>query len=452
MQKIIILIALHAVATAALAAQNAPAPAAPPPAAPAPGLLAGAATAEQLRDRLIPRDQWTPFPRAGDRAAWEKADRRLLDGYIKHAEQNIGFKWPALPATLSLELVRTGNRTHYERVSFQRRATLAALLVAELAEDKGRFMDQIINGIWTICEESWWGVSAHIRERDGLMDVGDPFVDLFAATTSELLAWTDYFLGEKLDAVSPKIRARIHAEITRRILQPVMLPKKHRKHGWMTGTNNWNPWICSNWLASALLVEKDEAARAAHVAKILETLDYFLTPYPQDGGCDEGPGYWGVACGSLYDSLVLLNSATNDAFADLYKNEKIQNMLKYIARVQISDKTKHAINFADAGPRISSDGTLVWRFGRDIGDAGMAGFGRATVHWRGPRRAHYARIFHDLFSRAEMEATPPGAPLYGEVWLPDLQVAAARETEGSDAGFYFAAKGGHNSESHNHND
>jgi hypothetical protein len=37
-------------------------------------------------------------------------------------------------------------------------------------------------------------------------------------------------------------------------------------------------------------------------------------------------------------------------------------------------------------------------------------------------------------------------------WLSGTEVAGARENEGSTKGFYFAAKGGHNSESHNHND
>ena len=45
-----------------------------------------------------------------------------------------------------------------------------------------------------------------------------------------------------------------------------------------------------------------------------------------------------------------------------------------------------------------------------------------------------------------------GLPLPKDVWLPDLQVMVARDEEGSTKGFYVAAKGGHNDESHNHND
>nr|WP_253906483.1 heparinase II/III family protein [Chitinophaga sp. SYP-B3965] len=49
-------------------------------------------------------------------------------------------------------------------------------------------------------------------------------------------------------------------------------------------------------------------------------------------------------------------------------------------------------------------------------------------------------------------AYPAKEPLIGSYWYPDNQIAIAREYPGSKQGFYFAGKGGHNAESHNHND
>ncbi len=49
------------------------------------------------------------------------------------------------------------------------------------------------------------------------MDVSQPFVDLFSAETATFLAWADYFVGDKLDAVSPQIRKRIYYETNNRI-------------------------------------------------------------------------------------------------------------------------------------------------------------------------------------------------------------------------------------------
>jgi hypothetical protein len=43
-------------------------------------------------------------------------------------------------------------------------------------------------------------------------------------------------------------------------------------------------------------------------------------------------------------------------------------------------------------------------------------------------------------------------PLARDVWLAELQVMVARDRAGTADGFFLAAKGGHNEESHNHND
>ena len=52
----------------------------------------------------------------------------------------------------------------------------------------------------------------------------------------------------------------------------------------------------------------------------------------------------------------------------------------------------------------------------------------------------------------EYQKAEQGLPLPADVWLPDLQVMIARDKEGSTDGWFVAAKGGHNDESHNHND
>jgi len=59
----------------------------------------------------------------------------------------------------------------------------------------------------------------------------------------------------------------------------------------------------------------------------------------------------------------------------------------------------------------------------------------------------------EAWARAkELLKTEPREPLTRDFWLPELQVMGARSFEGSKPGLYVAAKGGHNAESHNHND
>jgi hypothetical protein len=231
-----------------------------------------------------------------------------------------------------------------------------------------------------------------------------------------------------------------------------------KPHGWMTANangrppNNWNPWICSNWLNSVLLLEKDEAKRTAAVAKILNVLDQFLNPYPQDGGCDEGPGYWGAAAASLYDNIAMLNLATNNKFKYVYEDEKFRNMGRFIYRAQIGKD--YFLNFADADPQPNMAANMIYRYGKDINDKDMMRFG---AYYRKPEdgkpgRYHYFRNFFSLFMQDEYQKAAQGLPLPQSVWLPDIQVMVARDKEGSTDGLFVAAKGGHNDESHNHND
>lgn len=110
-----------------------------------------------------------------------------------------------MPAAIFLEYARDGNRSHYEAIRNARRGALYALLFAECVEGKGRFLDDIANGLWATCEESFWGVPAHlyIQKADlGLPDPHDPIVDLFAAQTSALVATTVYLLNTRLDSLS----------------------------------------------------------------------------------------------------------------------------------------------------------------------------------------------------------------------------------------------------------
>jgi Heparinase II/III-like protein len=201
-----------------------------------------------------------------------------------------------------------------------------------------------------------------------------------------------------------------------------------------------------------LLLEKDETKRLNMVAKILWVLDEFVNPYPQDGGCDEGPGYWGAAAASLYDNIAMLNLASNNSFKYVYEEEKIKNMGRFIYRAQIGKD--YFLNFADADPKPGMAASMIYRFGKDINDPDMMQFG---AYYRKPEdgsigKFQYFRNLYALFIQDEYRNAAQVLPLPADVWLPDLQVMIARDKAGSTDGFFVAAKGGHNDESHNHND
>lgn len=414
---------------------------------------------EKLIKIILSTEEWHPFPNSSEHEAWQEFPVQVRTAHIKRAEKHLNGDWETPNASVFLEYVRNGNRSNYQGISFGRRTQLAELVLGECMEGKGRFLDDIINGVWTICEETYWGVPAHVgaqKRGPGLPDVKEPTVDLFAAETGMLLAWTDYLVGDQLDRISPLIRERIHYEVERRILSANL----ERDDFWWMGfdgriVNNWNPWICSNWLAAVLILEKEPERRIRSIHKVLKCLDNFLNPYPRDGGCDEGPGYWNRAGGSLYDCLELLYSASNGQI-DLFAHPLIKEIGRYIYRVYIS--YPYFINFADAAAMIHADSSLIFRYGKSIGDSDMMGFGSFLAkeqklgedYIRGSFGS-LGRILPLLFHLDELLEAEPKEPLMQDFWLPELQVMGARSFKGP-TGFYVAAKGGHNAESHNHND
>ncbi|MBD3414677.1 MAG: hypothetical protein GF421_09645 [Candidatus Aminicenantes bacterium] len=422
-------------------------------------LLSGLYSSEELKQVLVLREEWNPFPRADERDEWKELPDEICQTYIKEAEQNLGCDWETLKASVFLEYVRTGNRSHYQGRLFNRRRKLAELVLGECMEGKGRFMDDIMNGVWAICEETYWGVPAHLglQERgNGLPDVTEPTVDLFAAETGTLIAWTYYLVGKQLDETSPLVTERMEYEIKRRILTPNLKRDDFWWMGFDQKVNNWNPWICSNWLTSVLVIEDDPERRAESVNKILRCLDNFLNPYPRDGGCDEGPGYWNRAGGSLFDCLELLYSASNGKI-DVFSHPLIKKIGEYICRVYIH--YPYFINFADAAAKVSPNASVVFRYGEHIEDEKLKRFGAFLAEkqnlGQGPLSGGFGvlgRVLHALFTLEDMLEEEPMEPLQRDFWLSDLQVMGARSVEGSNQSFYIACKGGHNDESHNHND
>jgi hypothetical protein len=62
------------------------------------------------------------------------------------------------------------------------------------------------------------------------------------------------------------------------------------------------------------------------------------------------------------------------------------------------------------------------------------------------------RLIPNMLSVNEILSADAMEPYVSDFWMPGLQVMGAREHRGTPKGFYLAAKGGHNAESHNHND
>ena len=384
------------------------------------------------------------LPQADDTFWRDSIPLEMRQSYVEYGEQYLGKPWTVLPWTVFAENKQTGNRVNYEALCFEKRRQLAAIVMAEIMEGKGRFMGDIIDGMGSFCEETWWGIPAHYPKAIPLAELQE--VDLFNAETASLIVWTRYMLGKQFDTFSPDLCQRIDREIERRILQPAV----ENDYWWKTAGMNWNPWICSNWLACVLICEKDEARKAEAITQIRKAIQAFVDAYPEDGGCDEGPGYWDRAAASMFEVMRLLDFGSMEP--------KVQKMAAYAYKTYIGND--YCVCFADAHEnKAVQQVNIVYPFGLWLNDPTMREFGAYLGRQKGvltnpaalyDKSGNFPTLGRELFFLRHIKdfiADNPQEPLLKDVWLPDLQIMTARRGH-----FYVAMKGGTNGESHNHND
>jgi len=418
-------------------------------------ILANEAKAVDLAKVLITDNSWNKLPGYKERQFWQGLPANIRQEYIKRAEGYLDYNWPVVKATDYLEFIRSGDRR--QQVYSACSNALTSLVMGELVEGKGRFIDQIINAVWYYSEQTWWGWSAHLSPQkagSGLPDVNDPIVDLGVGEVTSNLSWTYYLFKEEFDKVHPLISKRLFQELNNKSLTPYFVRDDFGYMGFKGGRpNNWNPWVNYNMLTSFLLIETDPVKKVAEVQKILNSLDKFINGYSDDGGCDEGPSYWGAAGALLYENLEIMKNVTNGKF-DVFEDPLIQNMGKYFYKVNIH--APYFINFADADATTGGSPSIVYRYGKAINDPTMQKFGAYLAQlgkWgEGPIGGKIGDQIKNLGLINEIRNSESEEALVADFWFPDTEVAGARDKAGSYNGFFFGAKGGFNAESHNHND
>jgi hypothetical protein len=430
-------------------------------------LLTNTLSRKQIAENLIENHEWINYPTYEDRAAWELLPVVLREAAIEEGEKYLGYDWPIVKASMYLEFTRTGDRSKDAAINNARKKALQALMMAELMEGKGRFLNDLINGVFAFCEQTYWGASAHFylygfegsiaNPTTVLPDIEDPIIDLMVGDIAGDLAWTLYFFEEAFDEISPVISRRLRSELRKKVLEPF-----YDRHDfwWITGwgegrVNNWTPWCNFNVLTTILLVEDDPIKKQDAVYKTMQSVDLFINSYPDDGSCSEGPSYWAHAGGKMFDYLELLDQSLKGGTGLIFSHPLIGNMGKYIYRSHISDGNYY-INFADAPIKISHDPGRIYRYGKQINDSTMMAFAAYLLHGKGVKdqliSGTISERLGNLFKLNDWKDIPAEEPLVKDFYFPDWDVVTAREKEGSSKGFYFTAKGGSNHEQHNHND
>lgn len=407
------------------------------------------------REKVLPLDRFKLFIDIDNPELVPEKMAKFTEKAEEYLDEPIQF----LPLSVYREFKLIGNRSNFEKLYFSRRNMLFALSLAEYYENKGRFTSKICDLVWAILEETSWILPAHARTNpeDPMADIPPVYdeetlhgIDLFSAATASLLTTVLCYNREALDSISPIIAEKLTYEIRKRTIKPYLNYNFSWTGEYGNRTNNWNPWIISNVLFVAAMLEDNEYDRASVVLRAMKHLDNYAEGLPDDGGCDEGPNYWGSAGGALFDCCELIYDMTG-GYVDVFSHPHLRLIGEYEVKMNINGN--RFVNFADANASIAPNGYKIWRFGKRTGSEMLEAYGRmitkqTPTEFPANRRMYCA--LKDLVMRADMDAEVTRAAKL--VWFPDLKVFISRESEDTAKGMFIAIKGGHNRESHNHND
>lgn len=427
--------------------------------------------------------QWLDFPAYQDRQAWAELLGDAKDKLVRAGEKYLDYEWQIVPATAYLEYERTGERTVMENPLKENRIAINTLMLAELAEGKGRFTDQIIDGVWQFCLMPSWVLSAHQpRQASGrsLPDLRYQLIDLVSGAVGAQVSVIWHFFHEAFDKVDPSISYMIQTSIRQKVLEPYMDQSKYESNWWLgfklkpgMVVNNWNPWCNADVILCFLLMENDQDRLNAAMEQSIASVDNFIDYVKPDGACEEGPAYWGHAAGKLYDYLQILHDASYGKF-DVFDDKQIQSMGEYVSRSYVGDGW--VVNFADATAKLTFPPSLVYNFGKAVSSREMQDFAiynladDDALSFKQPAPVTWNDVYRSLESlktlpemTAEVErlnalckdeasyqacknSLRSSVPYF--VWYPQTQFCYMR----NNRGWFLASKGGHNNESHNHND
>lgn len=406
------------------------------------------------------------YPNILNRDSWEGLPSQLKKEITEAGQEAQKTPWTQLLISDFTEFSKTGNRLAFEDKYFPRRRKLSALVMAECVENKGRFMGDILDGLYLILEETTWCLPAHnsyIRDtkQEYLPDVSRPIIDLFDAETGACIAMAEYLLRPVLEKISPYICSYVDERLNDRIFKPYF-----SVHFWWMGNGkepmcNWTPWITQNVLIAALTRKEEffnEDERRGFIEKAAVSLDFFLDEYGDDGCCNEGAQYYSHAGLCLFGALEIMRNALDDGlcekknhFADVFKKPLIANIGSYIVKMHAAGD--YYINFADCSPICGRRSAREYLYGKATGDEALMSFAArdvasATLSER--LLSDEINLFYHVmqaFTWDEMLSFKGKEISPSDCFFESTGLMITR-----DEHFVLAAKAGNNADSHNHND
>lgn len=355
----------------------------------------------------------------------------------KRAEELEKKEITVLPYSLFNQYWQTGDRKEFQREYFARRERLLVFSLMQWATPCEKYLSQLEDIIWAICEEQSWCIPAHFLDaEEDTLDFEDfeTQIDLFAAETGFALAEC---LSINEAALSKRVVQQINIRLNQRIFEPFLSGDRFFRFEHMA--NNWSA-VCAGAVGGAALYILDGVPLVNIIHRALSCTDVFLDSFGSDGICVEGINYWTYGFGfyTCFAELLMRRSSGSLNLFDLPKVRHIST-----AQQACFLQNGKTISFADgsenAGFRMGLSCYLQKLMDAQIPDTKYA---LNILDDKCFRFCHALRDISWFNSNASF-----GLAYHRENYYPDAQWFISHTENLS-----LAAKGGNNNESHNHND
>lgn len=390
-----------------------------------------------------------------------------LEGYkeklIKRGNELLEDTIPETTRPLYLQYFETGNRIEFEKAYFGKREhlTVFGLLCSIQDISETKYVERLLLVIKSILEESTWVLPAHgsLEHIEGRASS----IDLFAGETAGSLGEILYYIKE-----NPIIKEKFLGEydnmlrtflalVQERILIPFL--SKYPYDWWENGHMNWtavcagNIGICAYYVRLLGDILEDGEYNTI-MDRVTEAMICYLDGMTKDGACTEGTGYYKYGMEyflGFYE--ILIETGRNEL---LYRIGDFSKAAMFLQRVYLGNGK--SVNFSDCSIESKSKmGILSFlcslyenvRAARDFFTDDvlkldldkMEILGGDECHrWLGGSRDYLWVEKYGIHLKKEESQSVTAFPHI--MWY----IKKWRD------GTAFYIKGGHNDESHNHND
>lgn len=338
---------------------------------------------------------------------------------------------PVLKRSIYRQVKRNGNRTRHQQIENARSHELELATLALWLDHPKADLDYLQDLLWAYCDDLTWVMAAH---EFTAVDLGSA---AHGARFAEIL-----FTFEGV--IEPEVAERVHREIEERIFRNVA--DYRNTEFWHTAPMNWNHVCNGSVIRAALLEMQDTRMLARFIHPLIQNMTYALDGFTDDGGCEEGAGYWGYGFGHFVQVAYALHCRTAGEL-NLMSDEKVERICRFPLAAHIDGPFRATFGDCDQGAVHALNALQVNRFHsvpelyelcirRDSGEP------KGT----GPLRIE---DMHSLALYSGERAT--GKLDQRDYALTDLGMVKMRGVPGPHQ-MTVVAVAGHNGAPHNHND